>query len=136
MKSLFESHMQVAAKVMDMQLERQNVVMSNIANVRTPNYQRRTLDFEDNLQDALKIGKRLPMQRTDSRHVTGQFDPDTFSSEFDKNMSLRKAHGEDRIDLDKEMALLAKTSLQYNALASVIKSNFDSLKTTITEAGK
>ncbi len=47
MKSLFESHVNLLGKVMDMQLQRQNVVMSNVANLKTPGYKARNLEFED-----------------------------------------------------------------------------------------
>ena len=38
MKSLFNSQIGLVSRVMDMQLQRQNVITSNLANVETPNY--------------------------------------------------------------------------------------------------
>lgn len=38
MKSMFNMQMGLVGKVMDMQLQRQNVIAGNIANVETPNY--------------------------------------------------------------------------------------------------
>ena len=136
MKGLFEPHVNLVGKVMDMQLKRQNVVMSNIANVRTPGYKPRILEFEKELQEALNLDARGKISRTNPRHIPAVFDPDTFGPEWDKKFVPRIVHGEDRVDLDKEMASMAKNSLQYNALASVIKSNFDSLRAVITEGQK
>ena len=45
-------------------------------------------------------------------------------------------HGEDRVDLDKEMATMAKTNLHYSALTTVIRSKFEGLKQIITEGQK
>ena len=47
MKSLTESHVSLVGSVMNMQLQRQNVIMGNIANVNTPKYLPRELDFEE-----------------------------------------------------------------------------------------
>lgn len=135
-KSLFEPHVNLVGKVMDMQLKRQNVVMSNIANVRTPNYKPRVLEFEKELQGALNMDARGKLSRTNEGHLPSAFDPNTFGPEWDKKFTVRQAHGEDRVDLDKEMTLMAKTTLHYNALASVIKSNFEGVKNLITEGQK
>jgi flagellar basal-body rod protein FlgB len=136
MKSLFESHVNLVGKVMDMQLKRQNVVMSNLANVRTPGYKPRVLEFEKELQASLGLDARGKLSHTAAGHIPSVFDPETFGPEWDKKFVPREVHGEDRVDLDKEMALMAKTSLNYNALSTVIKSNFDGLKQIITEGGR
>ena len=49
MKSMFNMQMGLVGKVMDMQLQRQNVIAGNIANVETPNYKPRELSFEKEL---------------------------------------------------------------------------------------
>ncbi len=136
MKSLYTPTVNLVGKVLDMQLKRQNVVMSNIANVRTPNYKPRVLEFEDELQSALDLDARGRLSRTDPGHMPSTFDPHSFGPEWDKKFVPRQAHGEDRVDLDKEMSLMAKTSLQYNALTTVIKGNFDGVRNIITEGSK
>ena len=136
MKGLFETHVNLVGKVMDMQLKRQNVVMSNLANVRTPAYRPRVLEFEKELQAALNMDARGKLSRTDPGHLPSAFDPHTFGPEWDNKFVPRIVYGEDRVDLDKEMAVMAKTSMHYNALASVIKSNFDGLRQIITEGAK
>ena len=47
MKSMFNAQIDLISKVMDMQLQRQNVIASNLANMETPNYKPRELEFED-----------------------------------------------------------------------------------------
>lgn len=136
MKALYTPSLNLVGKVMDLQLKRQNVVMSNIANVRTPNYKRRVLEFEKEIQAALDLDNRSRLSRTDSGHMPSTFDPNTFEGEWDKKFVPRQAHGEDRVDLDKEMALMAKTSLHYNALSTVIKGNFEGIRNIITEGQK
>ncbi len=136
MKSLFEMHVNLVGKVMDMQLQRQNVIMSNIANVNTPRYQKRTLEFEEELQKSLGLDMRGRVTRTDPGHIPAVFDPEGFQADWTKGIKPRVAHGEDRVNLDKEMTAMAKNTLHYNALAQVIKGNFDGLRTIIQEGSK
>lgn len=136
MKSLFESNLGLLGSVMDMQLKRQNVVMSNLANIRTPGYKPRVLEFEKDLQAALGTDAKGKLSRTNEKHMPSTFDPSTFSPSWSEKFVPRRVNGEDRVDLDKEMGNLAKTSMQYNALSQIIKSNFDGLRNIITEGQK
>ena len=136
MKGLFEPHMNLVGKVMNMQLQRQNVVMSNVANVKTPGYKPRVLEFEDQLQAALNLDAKGKITRTHEKHFPSTFDPTSFSAEWDKEIKPQIVHGEDRVNLDKEMTAMAKTSLQYNAMTTVMKSTFEGLRSIITEGAK
>ena len=136
MKSMFEGDVGLIGRVLDMQLQRQNVVSSNMANVKTPGYKARKLNFEDELQAALGLDARGKMSRTDRKHMPVVFDPQGFGPEWEKAFKPRIIHGEDRVDLDKEMAVMAKTNLHYSALTSVIRSRFEGLKQIITEGQK
>jgi flagellar basal-body rod protein FlgB len=44
--------------------------------------------------------------------------------------------GVDNVDLDKEMAAMAKNNLLYNTLATVMQKNFTGLKQVIADGGK
>lgn len=136
MKSLFEPHVRLVANVMDMQLQRQNVIMGNIANVNTPKYKPRELQFEEELQKALNLDARGKVTRTDGAHMPAAFDPDTFGPEWYKQFTPRTVHGEDRVNLDKEMVKMTKNNLQYTALSQVTKSSFEGVKTIIMEGSK
>ena len=136
MRGLFESHLQLAGTVMDMQLQRQNVIMGNISNVNTPGYKPRELKFESELQAALNLDFRGKMARTDEGHMPAVFDPDKFGPELFKEVKPGIVHGEDRVNLDKEMVAMAKNNLQYSALSQVTKHGFDGLKQIITEGSK
>lgn len=136
MKSLFDQDMGVVGKVLDMQLQRQNVVASNMANIKTPGYRARKLMFEEEMQAALGLDAKGKMSLTDQKHMPAAFDPNNFGAEWSKAFKPRIVHGEDRVDLDKEMAVMAKTNLQYSALTTVIRSKFEGIKQVITEGSK
>jgi len=136
MKGLFAPHLELTSKVLDMRLMRQNVVMSNLANIDTPNYKERRLNFEDDLQRALNLDTKGKLAKTDPGHVPSVFDSKTFGPSMEKALPYRVIHGEDNVDMDKEMAAMAKNTLMYNALTTVLKHNFTGLQTAITEGSK
>ena len=136
MKSLITREVQLAGKVMSMELKRQNVIMGNMANVHTPGYKPRELTFEKELQAALGLDMTGRVTRTDKQHIPAVFNPEGFGPEWEKAFKPRIIHGEDRVNIDKEVAKMAKNSLHYNALAQVIKGHFENIKTVITEGGR
>ncbi len=136
MKGLFERHFGVVEKVMDLRLERQNVVMANIANVSTPKYKARKLEFEDDLQKAMHMDQKGKMTRTDKSHLPAAFDVNGFNGQNLADWKPRTVHGEDVVDLDKEMTAMAKNSMMYNALTDIISKNFTGLQTVIQDGGK
>lgn len=133
MKSLFSTQLNLVGKVLDMQLQRQNVISSNLANINTPNYKPRELAFEKELQKALGLDEKGNVTRTSASHIPTSFDPNSFDSEWQKKFVPRQIHGEDRVNLDKEMTKLAKNQLHYSALTQIMGSTFEGLKTAIQE---
>lgn len=136
MKTLFDTNLQLTGRVLDMRIMRQNVVMSNLANFTTPKYTAKRLEFEADLQSALNLDARGKMSRTKSDHMPSVFTADSFGPDMVNNLRHRVIAGEDNVDLDKEMAVMAKNTLMYNALTTVLKSKFEGLKTVIGEGGK
>ncbi|MFH1915444.1 MAG: flagellar basal body rod protein FlgB [Pseudomonadota bacterium] len=136
MKGLFGNHIHLTSRVLDMRLERQNLVTGNIANVDTPDYKARRLEFEEKLQQALNLDARGKMTRTQQSHMPAVFNANSFQGDGLKEFKPRHVHGEDSVDMDKEMAIMSKNGLMYNALASIIKKNFEGLQKTITEGSK
>lgn len=136
MKSIVESHVRLVGSVMNMQLQRQNVISGNIANVNTPKYKPRELQFEEELQSALNLDARGKVSRTSQGHMPAVFDPEKFGPEWYKRWVPRVVHGEDRVNLDKEMVKMAKNNLQYNALSQITKSSFDGIRNVIAEGSK
>ncbi|NCC24299.1 MAG: flagellar basal body rod protein FlgB [Deltaproteobacteria bacterium] len=136
MKSIFSDHIAVVSKVMDFRLQRQNVVAANLANINTKDYKPQRLEFEKEIQTALNTGGRMSMARTDQEHIPAPFDPKSTNAQSLDQLRARKIQGADTVDLDEEMAVMAKNTLAYKALSTILHSNFEGLKTIITEGGK
>ena len=136
MKGIIGSHIHLTSKVMDMRLERQNLVMGNISNVNTPDYKARRLEFEDKLQSALNQDAHGKMTRTQQSHLPAAFEANGFQGDGLRDFKPRHIYGEDAVDLDKEMTQLTKNGMMYNALAQVIQKNFQGMKKVIQEGAK
>lgn len=133
MKSLFSSQIGLVGTVMNMQLERQNVIAGNLANIDTPNYKPRELSFEKELQTALGQDMEGQMSRTSAEHIPSTFDASSFRPEWSEAFKPRLIHGEDRVNLDKEMAKHSKNQLQFTALAQVLTKTFEGMHTVIQD---
>ena len=136
MKSLFPDHLELTAKVLDFQLQRQNIVSANLANINTPGYKARRLEFEKDLQAALATSEAGAVARTHPDHFPVPFSADQAEASLTKSLTPRVIQGVDNVDLDTEMATMAKNNLLYNTLATVIQKNFAGMKQVIQDGGK
>lgn len=135
MKTLFPRHLEVSATVMDLQLERQNLVSSNIANLNTPGYQPRRLEFEKELQAALELDDAHRVARTHRQHLPGSFRPGEHGQVL-RELRPRIVPGTDGVNLDTEMALMTKNSLAYSTLSTVLQKDYAMIQKMIQEGGK
>jgi flagellar basal-body rod protein FlgB len=94
---------------------RQTLLTDNLANVNTPGYQRKDVDFHATLASAMETGEPLD---------TLAFAPSTDSSR------VVRADGSG-IDPDQESAELAKNALEYQALVSVAGTRTNILQTAM-----
>ena len=94
---------------------RHKALADNLANVATPGYRRKDVDFHDALRDAM----------------TGGDDPKAleFSAESDASAPVR-ADG-NSVDIDNESAAVAENALTYDALAQVASTRTAILKTAM-----
>lgn len=114
----------VLSRTLDALALRQRVTANNVANVDTPGFKGSEVRFEEVLQRALgtqSSGAQLAMARTDAGHlmaggVTG-LDLQPRVVELN-NLTLR--NDGNNVDIEREMAALAQTQLEYNALTEAI----------------
>ncbi|SDK85192.1 flagellar basal-body rod protein FlgB [Maridesulfovibrio ferrireducens] len=136
MKGLFEGHIALTGKVLDLRLQRQNLVASNLANVNTPGYKAKTLEFEDSLQKAIGKDARGKLTKTSKMHVPATFEANKFNGRTLSNFEPRVIHGENPVDIDKEMVTMAKNTLAYNALTQIVSKNFRGMQKIIQDGAR
>lgn len=136
MKTIFSDNIGLLGKVMNLHQERQNVVMSNLANQDVPAYKARSLEFEKELQAALNTGEQGKMTRTSGSHLPTVFNAAGFTGNLEMGWKPRVVQGLDSVDMEKEMSVMAKNTLMYNALADLTKKDFEGLQKVIVDGGK
>jgi flagellar basal-body rod protein FlgB len=136
MKTMYPDNIALLGKVMDLRLDRQNVVMTNLANQDVPSFKARRLEFEKELQSALGLDERGKMTLTSGSHLPSAFNAPGFQGNLEMGWKPRVVAGLDSVDMDKEMSIMAKNTLMYNALTDITKKSFDGLQRVITDGGK
>lgn len=122
----------VLEKALDAAWLRNEAISNNIANVNTPGFKKSTVSFEDQMiaasqfqiGSASKDSKFLPIGN-DVRSIPA---PEVIQNPF---TSVRKDGN--NVDVDVEMAELAKNTIKYNALINQISRQFSSIKSAISE---
>lgn len=115
---------------------RQEAVSNNIANVNTPNFRKTNVEFEELLAKEI-YGEKLPegklqMVRTHDRHlplktIIRRAEPTLVQDDT----TLMRAD-DNNVDIDIEMATLAKNQIYYNALATQLGTHVTKMRNAIT----
>ncbi|MBE8951606.1 MAG: flagellar basal body rod protein FlgB [Quinella sp. 1Q7] len=118
---------------------RQEVIANNIANVNTPNYRKSVVNFEDLLAREIygeEPDGKLKMYRTHDKHLPPT--PLKFHAEptiIEDTTNIMRVDN-NNVDIDIEMATLAKNQLYYNALATELGAHVTRMKNAITSNGQ
>lgn len=114
------------AKALVIRADRQRVIASNIANVDTPGYAGRDVNFKQAMQDALG-GNSLTVKRaapsvgtpdgtTNARHIPLQSTLGSLGGEtLDYTTQSQPAMDGNSVDLDRERANFVDNSVRYEA---------------------
>ncbi len=105
----------------DFTWKRHKILLSNIANADTPNYRAKDLTF-------LKELNRIPLKRTNPKHITYSHKEDFKVIELKRNLI-----GNDRnnVSLEEEMAKLAQNRIAYEVYMKMITGSFNKLNKVI-----
>jgi flagellar basal-body rod protein FlgB len=132
---VFDRTLDAIAKSLDLRVQRQGVISSNIANAETPGYQAQRLDFEESLQRALDMDD-APMLRTDPGHMTSGGEVLGVEPEVYNNPNNVVREDGNTVDRDAEMFALSENQIQYNAAIELLKKKVGLLKYSINEGGR
>lgn len=103
-------------RFLDITSLRQSLVSSNIANVDTPGYRTRDIDFRKEMERAAAPTQDTP-PRPDIREIGGL---------------IERPDG-NNVSIDRETMALAQTQLQFQTGVALLKQEFKRLQTAITE---
>ncbi|HTZ95477.1 MAG TPA: hypothetical protein VMB18_03700 [Terriglobales bacterium] len=105
------------ARVLDLSAARSELVMSNMANIDTPGYRTRDINFRQELE----------------RAADGSFDYAAFSPAVHTVQGLVERPDGNNVSLEREGLLLADTQLRFNAATQLLRDRFKMLNSAIHE---
>lgn len=117
---------EVAYKALDFRSLRQDLIASNIANVDTPMYRPKDINFEQVLAKKAKEllnyvpDKRLALWKPDARHLDMKPSEDNRSTIFYRDGHLARNDG-NSVDLDVETSEMGKNSVMYQGIVSALR---------------
>jgi len=107
--------LQQLSSYLELTNQRQQLIVSNMANVDTPGYHTKDLDFQGAMQEVVDRG-------------TVKMDPTSLEVE-----GLPERPDGNNVNIDRESLLLSQTQLQYQIGVQLVKEEFHKLLTVIKE---
>lgn len=132
---LFDRTLEGLARSLDLRTQSQAIISSNIANADTPGYQAQTLDFEGALAKALEVDNKMPLERSDKRHIASGGEIDNVTGEIYNQINDVVREDGNTVDRDAEMTSLFENQLLFNAAADLAKKKLGMLKYAISDGG-
>jgi len=119
------NYINVLDKAADASWKRNEVIANNIANVDTPGYKRKDVQFESYLQSALAgdgtLDSRVANANMDNLDATVYTDNSSNSYRLDGN----------NVDIDTESSYMADNQIRYNAILDSMTQEFNRMKSVL-----
>ncbi len=134
---MYTSTMQLVEKNLDLRARRHELLVSNIANMDTPNYKAFDILVDEQMQKSENPVSTVRMGITHPGHLQPKHT-------VDRNPLMTKAETSEfsfkndgnTVDIDRTMTHLAENGLLYNASAQVMMKKFQGLVDVIAGAGR
>jgi flagellar basal-body rod protein FlgB len=120
LKGLFGPDLDNMERAMTRTTQRHALLVNNLANINTPNYKRKDMDFSITLDNEMSGGLS---SMKDSNDAARQRAEDGTSIRLDGN----------NVDLEREVMAVSETELHYQALTDMTAEYFSNLKNVIRE---
>ena len=122
------NYVNILDKAADAANLRNELLTNNIANVSTPNYKRKDLDFESVLQGELSGEKNLSKAVKKANQNLETLDAQVYTD----NASLSYRLDGNNVDINTEEARLAENQIKYQALVDLMNQEFARYNTVLS----
>jgi len=119
----------VLERVLSFTEARHRVLAANVANAETPGYRRKDLAvkaFNRRLIEAIERRRTEP-----GRFVMGPVPKEARAQEAGLNAGMLR-HDGNNVDIDREMALLARNALLHNTVAALLRAKYGALRRAVS----
>ncbi|HIJ78903.1 MAG: flagellar basal body rod protein FlgB [Desulfobulbaceae bacterium] len=123
---LFGGSVDLMRQALNVRMERQGLIQSNVANYETPGYKVQDLNFERVMQSVMQGQGQLAL--TNKNHV--QLDALEVSKTREFSEESRP------VDLDEEMVKLSENQLMYQITTRLVGKKLEGMRYAIDEGGK
>ena len=137
MKLFDATKIPLLGKALDVYALRQKVISSNIANITTVGYREKSVSFEEQFSGAMEQGS-IEQEVTDGRHLAAStsdpmiVDPQIVETPPENSLSTDPlASGINNVDIDSEMADLAKNQIRFNFASRLLTDTFRDIQSSI-----
>ncbi len=121
------NYINVLDKAADASTLRNELISNNIANVDTPNYKRKDIDFESMLQAELAGSSSLSRAVGKVNTNLELLDPQVYTD----NSTLSYRIDGNNVDIATEEAYLAENQIRYQALVDLMNQEFSRYKSVL-----
>jgi flagellar basal-body rod protein FlgB len=131
---IFGTTIDLLGKNIDLRAKSQNLISSNIANAETPNYIPKSLDFEQELQGAVKNGGKGTPAITNPRHLPlkgASAHLQSVTGHVVETPAKTPGNDGNAVELENEMGKLLENQIMYNASVQMLSKKFSDLTTAI-----
>jgi len=110
-------------KALDVAWKRNEIISENIANVDTPGYKRKDVQFKEYFTSELKNSSisNSKSKLANSENIRVIYDNSNYSYRLDGN----------NVDPEREMAIMAENTIRYFTLINRLSSQFSKIRTII-----
>ena len=129
---LFGNTMALLERSLDLRASNQKLIVSNLANLDTPNYKAFKMMVDEQTDRPHGGGTALPMTRTHGDHMAphGVRRETTAVERVEFNPRSIRGDG-NTVELETEMSNLAENTLLYNTATRIVANKFNLLKSVI-----
>jgi flagellar basal-body rod protein FlgB len=111
---------------------RHKVISNNIANVNTPGFKKSEVAFEQILQQNMGNDENIPLVRTNTQHLPIRKSLTEIAPQIHTINTTSFRNDENNVDIDIEMAEMAKNNIYYDAVAQQMTKYFTNMKSVIS----
>jgi flagellar basal-body rod protein FlgB len=130
------NYLSIIKSALDGSVKRSELISNNIANIGTPNYKRQDIDFKSILSKKIdsENSKSISIKTTNEKHIPFRKEYTSQTLNSKNNLSFR--NDQNNVDIDYEMAEMAKNSIYYNVMTRRAAGHFSNLNQVINQGGK
>ena len=149
MNEIFGKTILSLEKSLDLRALRHDVILSNIANIDTPNYKSFDIIIKEEMEkivnplDNSENSKKLSLKQTNDKHLLinnsskslSNIDINNIKTVSQESLPLSLRGDKNTVEIEKEMVKLSDNSLIYSAEAQAIAKEFQLIKMAMDSKG-